>query len=165
MLQLRLEGERLAALDQFEELLSVDVAKVDRMDHQEAAARKVLTAMQGRGVLADEVGLGKTIEAGLIVKELRLRGLVDRVLILCPATLREQWRAELAEKFDEEFDVAYSRLRHQPPASDRLILSLNLGDPQLREAEPQARGTSSSSMKPIGSPAKGPPRPALPSAP
>lgn len=127
MLELRLEGEHLAALDQFEELLAVDVAKVDRMDHQEAAARKVLTAMQGRGVLADEVGLGKTIEAGLVLKELRLRGLVDRVLILCPATLREQWRAELAEKFDEDFDVAVSGYDPALSDADRLIVSLNLG--------------------------------------
>lgn len=126
MLDLRMTAERLSALDAFEELMAVDVANVDRMDHQEAAARKVLTAMSGRGVLADEVGLGKTIEAGLIIKELRMRGMVNRVLIICPATLREQWRAEMEDKFDEDFQVVTSGYDPAIRSADRLIMSLNL---------------------------------------
>lgn len=126
MLDLRMTAERLSALDAFEELMAVDVANVDRMDHQEAAARKVLTAMSGRGVLADEVGLGKTIEAGLIIKELRMRGMVNRVLIICPATLREQWRAEMEDKFDEDFQVVASGYDSAIRSADRLIMSLNL---------------------------------------
>lgn len=126
MLDLRMTAERLSALDAFEELMAVDVANVDRMDHQEAAARKVLTAMSGRGVLADEVGLGKTIEAGLIIKELRMRGMVNRVLIICPATLREQWRAEMEDKFDEDFQVVTSGYDPAIGSADRLIMSLNL---------------------------------------
>ena len=73
LLELRLQGEELATLDDFEELLAVDVANVDRMPHQEAVARHALSRLRGRAVLADEVGLGKTIEAGLAVKELTLR--------------------------------------------------------------------------------------------
>ncbi|BCI91236.1 hypothetical protein NIIDMKKI_64420 [Mycobacterium kansasii] len=85
LVELRLQGEELATLDDFEELLAVDVANVDRMPHQEAVARHALSRLRGRAVLADEVGLGKTIEAGLAVKELTLRGLAKRVLVLCPA--------------------------------------------------------------------------------
>src|SRR6185295_18114022 len=84
IVELRLQGEELATLDDFEELLAIDVANVDRMPHQEAVARQVLSRMRGRAVLADEVGLGKTIEAGLAVKELTLRGLARRILVLCP---------------------------------------------------------------------------------
>ena len=55
--------------------------------------------MRGRAILADEVGLGKTIEAGLILAELRLRGLADRALVIAPAGLVAQWQEELERKF------------------------------------------------------------------
>jgi SNF2 family DNA or RNA helicase len=67
--------------------------------HQIETAQKVITQMRGRAILADEVGLGKTIEAGMILKEYLLRGLVKRFLILTPAALCRQWEAELREKF------------------------------------------------------------------
>lgn len=97
--QLRLRGEHLAAVSGFEELLSADTANVEQMPHQYAAALKVLSAMNGRAILADEVGLGKTIEAGLIASELVLRGLAERTLVICPAGLRDQWHEELKSKF------------------------------------------------------------------
>lgn len=124
LVELRLQGEELATLDDFEELLAVDVANVDRMPHQEAVARHALSRLRGRAVLADEVGLGKTIEAGLAVKELALRGLAKRVLILCPAPLRDQWREEMSHKFDLGFEIAARgpEIRNQ----DKLILSLTL---------------------------------------
>ncbi len=59
-----------------------------------------------RYVLADEVGLGKTIEAGgLIIRELKARGLIKRILIVCPKGLVSQWNLELKEKFDEYFNI------------------------------------------------------------
>ncbi|GAY16430.1 SNF2-related protein [Mycobacterium sp. shizuoka-1] len=125
LVELRLQGEELATLDDFEELLAVDVSNVDRMPHQEAVARHALSRLRGRAVLADEVGLGKTIEAGLAVKELALRGLAKRVLILCPAPLRDQWREEMNSKFDMSFDIAARGPEIQQ--QDRLILSLTLG--------------------------------------
>jgi len=67
--------------------------------HQLAVVRRVVHEMDGRAILADEVGLGKTIEAGMIIKEYMLRGLVRRVLILTPAGLCWQWYMELKEKF------------------------------------------------------------------
>ncbi|MDQ4142600.1 MAG: DEAD/DEAH box helicase, partial [Actinomycetota bacterium] len=56
-------------------------------------------------ILADEVGLGKTIEAGLIIKELRARELLSRVLIVCPASLQYQWQHEMRSKFNEDFEI------------------------------------------------------------
>src|SRR3546814_3538695 len=56
-------------------------------------------------ILADEVGLGKTIEAGLILKELRARGVADRVLVVCPASLQYQWQTELRTKFNASFEI------------------------------------------------------------
>ena len=146
LVELRLQGEELATLDDFEELLAVDVANVERMPHQEAVARHALSRMRGRAVLADEVGLGKTIEAGLAVKELTLRGLAKRVLILCPAPLREQWREEMSHKFDLAFDVAYRgpEIANQ----DKLDTQPHAGHEQHRCSSPRSRGTSSSSTRP-----------------
>jgi len=67
--------------------------------HQEATVKRVIGELRGRAILADEVGLGKTIEAGMIIKEYILRGLVKKVLILTPASLCRQWAAELSQKF------------------------------------------------------------------
>lgn len=124
MVELRLQGEELATLDDFEELLSVDVSNVDRMPHQAAAARHALSRLRGRAILADEVGLGKTIETGLAMKELTLRGLAKRVLVLCPAPLRDQWREEMDQKFDLRFDVAYGKA--DIGNQEKLIMSLPL---------------------------------------
>src|SRR5690625_222518 len=64
------------------------------MDHQIKTAKTAIEEMNGRAILADEVGLGKTIEAGLILKEYMIRGLVKKALILVPASLVNQWRSE-----------------------------------------------------------------------
>jgi SNF2 family DNA or RNA helicase len=82
--------------------------------------------MNGRAILADEVGLGKTIEAGIVLKELTVRGLARRVLILTPAALVEQWRGELETKFFERFDAPASardwrRARRAIVSYDRAI--------------------------------------------
>src|SRR5690606_17883672 len=72
---------------------------IEPMPHQLSTAKKVVHEMGGRAILADEVGLGKTIEAGLILKEYMVRGLAKRVLILVPASLVLQWVRELNSKF------------------------------------------------------------------
>ncbi|ARD49658.1 ATP-dependent helicase [Sporosarcina sp. P33] len=72
---------------------------VKPLAHQIEAAERVIEEMNGKAILADEVGLGKTIEAGLIIKEYLLRGLVKKVLILVPASLVNQWVEELYTKF------------------------------------------------------------------
>ncbi|KUP05956.1 ATP-dependent helicase [Bacillus coahuilensis p1.1.43] len=69
------------------------------LPHQLEVAQQVVERMNGKAILADEVGLGKTIEAGLILKEYMIRGLVKKVLILAPASLVSQWAMELNSKF------------------------------------------------------------------
>jgi hypothetical protein len=69
------------------------VAKIDLLPHQLEPALAVLRGIGSRVLLADEVGLGKTIQAALIIAELRARAMADRVLVLAPAGLREQWAA------------------------------------------------------------------------
>jgi len=69
------------------------------LKHQIEVAEKVIYNMNGRAILADEVGLGKTIEAGLILKEYLFRNAIKRVLILVPSSLVNQWQQELYEKF------------------------------------------------------------------
>ncbi len=79
--------------------------------------------MQGQAILADEVGLGKTIEAGLVLKEYLLRGLAKKVLILTPASLLWQWYHELYEKFD--IAAGIQRTRWDWEFSEILIASLD----------------------------------------
>jgi superfamily II DNA or RNA helicase len=74
-------------------------SRIDLMAHQLEPAMAVLAGRGCRVLLADGVGLGKTVEAGLIVAELRARGWIDRVLVLTPAGLRDQWRHELRDRF------------------------------------------------------------------
>ena len=78
---------------------------VQHYDYQEKTALKVLQQMRGRAILADEVGLGKTVEAGIVLKELLVRGLARKVLILTPASLVTQWREEMSQKFGIEFEI------------------------------------------------------------
>lgn len=83
----------------FETFMCEPRLRFEPFPHQLEAAARVLRHMQGRAILADEVGLGKTIEAGIVLSELRLRGLANRALVLVPAGLVEQWREELERKF------------------------------------------------------------------
>ncbi len=108
--RLLLDAEELAARRGFERLMCLDqLHGVEKLDYQKQACLRVLREMRGRGLLADEVGLGKTIEAGMILKEYMLRGLVHRVLVLVPASLTIQWREELATKFGLDFAIAGRR--------------------------------------------------------
>ncbi|MGB7217825.1 MAG: helicase-related protein, partial [Vicinamibacterales bacterium] len=75
-------------------------ARIELLPHQLEPALAIVRGLGSRVLLADAVGLGKTIQAGLIVSELRTLGAADRVLILTPAGLRDQWARELAERFD-----------------------------------------------------------------
>jgi SNF2 family DNA or RNA helicase len=102
---LRREAERLALVPGFDRLITLDANAIKELPHQIDVAQRVLRDMGGRAILADEVGLGKTIEASIIYKELAVRGLARRALILTPASLVGQWQGELEEKFFERFDA------------------------------------------------------------
>lgn len=92
------------ALRCLEELrLLWEAERVEFLPYQIEAAERVVDGMDGQGILADEVGLGKTIEAGLVARELMCRGRCRSVLILCPAPLCYQWRREMAQKFGLPF--------------------------------------------------------------
>ncbi len=75
------------------------------LPHQLHVLHRAMETNTVRYILADEVGLGKTIEAGMIIKELKARGLVQRVLVVCPTGLVTQWSSEMQEKFHERFQV------------------------------------------------------------
>src|SRR2546425_7399117 len=85
----------------FDELLCLPHLRgIETFWYQVETVRKVLKQFRGRVLLADEVGLGKTVEAGMVLKEYLLRGIIDSVLVLVPASLVGQWREELETKFD-----------------------------------------------------------------
>jgi superfamily II DNA or RNA helicase len=96
-------------------------ARIDLMAHQLEPALAVIRGIGSRLLLADEVGLGKTIQAGLIASELLARRAIDRILILSPAGLREQWTLELADRF------AIDATNVDGPTLRRLATTLPLG--------------------------------------
>ncbi len=81
------------------QLLCLGEIPIEPRPYQVDSALSILEGMRGSGILADEVGLGKTIEAGIVLKEMILRRFAERVLILVPASLVFQWKQELEEKF------------------------------------------------------------------
>ncbi|QHS22739.1 DEAD/DEAH box helicase [Virgibacillus sp. MSP4-1] len=94
------ESAKRLAVSNFKGLQSPQhLPHMDFLNHQLDCAKQVVENMNGRAILADEVGLGKTIEAGLILKEYMIRGLAEKILILVPASLVNQWVKELNEKF------------------------------------------------------------------
>jgi superfamily II DNA or RNA helicase len=104
---LRAAAEKWAGWAEPDRLVSLDSLRgVERFPHQLRACLRAMGPLNGRAILADEVGLGKTIEAGIVLKEYLLRGAVRTVLVLVPASLCEQWRAELWEKFELDFVVS-----------------------------------------------------------
>jgi superfamily II DNA or RNA helicase len=126
---LRERFARLGLAQGFDELLCLPhLNGVEPLLHQIETVRKVLKQFRGRVLLADEVGLGKTIEAGMVLKEYALRGMAERTLILTPASLVGQWREELETKFGLTFATTYDPLlREEPPsfwARDRIIASI-----------------------------------------
>jgi SNF2 family DNA or RNA helicase len=97
---LALEAARLSTHAGFDRLICLPLVRdMDLLEHQVRTARTVLQRFRGRALLCDEVGLGKTIEAGLVFDELRLRGLVRSALVLVPPSLIEQWQGEMRRKF------------------------------------------------------------------
>src|SRR2546421_12718052 len=103
--ELRREAEHVALVPGFDRLITLGGHAIKELPHQIDVAQRVLRQMGGRAILADEVGLGKTIEASIIYRELAIRGLARRTLILTPASLVGQWQGELEEKFFQHFET------------------------------------------------------------
>jgi SNF2 family DNA or RNA helicase len=103
--QVRCMAARAVCAHESDTLSTLGNARVELKEHQVGVLHRVASAYPHRFLLADEVGLGKTIEAGLILKELKARGLADRVLVIVPAGLRRQWQFELLNKFNERFAI------------------------------------------------------------
>jgi SNF2 family DNA or RNA helicase len=95
---------RLSVQGVFDDLLCLNaLSGVEKYWYQIETVRKVLKNFHGRVLLADEVGLGKTVEAGMLIKEYVMRGMVNNVLVLTPAPLVSQWKEEMRAKFGMEF--------------------------------------------------------------
>jgi len=102
---LHYEAIRLSLAYAYDHLLSLSFTRTNLEPYQVDAVYKTLNTYKNRILLADDVGLGKTIETGMILKELSLRGFANRTLIIAPAPLRFQWQRELRERFDESFII------------------------------------------------------------
>ncbi|WP_138504570.1 helicase-related protein [Nostoc sp. PA-18-2419] len=104
--RLGVEALRLGLAYEYDPYFALAIARVDPLPHQlEAVYDYFLKQPRIRFLLADDPGAGKTIMAGLLLKELKVRGLVKRTLIITPANLTFQWQRELKDKFREEFEV------------------------------------------------------------
>ena len=106
LLRLGLQAYSLGIAYEFDPYFGLSISRVDPLPHQlEAIYDYLLKLARVRFLLADDAGAGKTIMAGLLIRELELRGLAERILIVCPANLSFQWQRELKEKFDAKFLV------------------------------------------------------------
>ena len=115
---LALETLRYRYASMYDPLLAMNTSKVDPLPHQiEAVYGYVLKLPRIRFLIADDPGAGKTIMAGLIIKELKLRNQAHRILIVAPGHLKDQWRRELQERFKEHFTLI-----------DRSILDAHFGE-------------------------------------
>ena len=113
-LHLLVESTRIRLAFSHDRQFAVSLSGIRTLPHQiEAVYQKMLPQPRLRFLLADDPGAGKTIMAGLLIKELRLREAVERVLILCPAPLTIQWQDELQRWFGENFDIIFAAVDQQ----------------------------------------------------
>lgn len=106
LLRIGLQAYALGIAYEFDPYFGLSISRVDPLPHQlEAVYDYLLKLARVRFLLADDAGAGKTVMAGLLIRELKLRGLAERVLVICPANLTFQWQRELKEKFEEKLIV------------------------------------------------------------
>jgi superfamily II DNA or RNA helicase len=106
LIKVGIQAYSLGIAYEFDPYFGLSISRVDPLPHQlEAVYDYLLKLARVRFLLADDAGAGKTIMAGLLIRELKLRGLADRMLVICPANLTFQWQRELRDKFDEKFVV------------------------------------------------------------
>jgi len=113
-LRLLVESARIRLAYAHDAQFAVSVSGIRTLPHQiEAVYQAMLPQPRLRFLLADDPGAGKTIMAGLLIKELKLREAIERVLILCPAPLTIQWQDEMLRWFGEPFDIIFSAVDQQ----------------------------------------------------
>jgi hypothetical protein len=119
LLRLASEAYRIRLAHLFDPYLAVTASQIEALPHQITAVyREMLPRQPLRFLLADDPGAGKTIMAGLLIKELLIRGDLERCLIVAPGNLVEQWQDEMAEKFGLGFDPSHAtRSRPRSPAT------------------------------------------------
>ncbi len=108
LLDLKLDAEEISQENEIRELVSYNSIKKNLsydLPYQSQGALQILRDFNGSALLADEVGLGKTITTGMVLKECIVRGFVKKALILTPPSLVDQWVAELKEKFELDFRI------------------------------------------------------------
>lgn len=108
-LRLLLTGIRLRQLNLTDQIRSLRAARLEHFPYQYKPLLKFLNSEHQRVLIADEVGLGKTIEAAFVLSELTVRADIRRVLIVVPSNLRLKWQRELSERFDEQFEIRDSQ--------------------------------------------------------
>jgi len=127
--KLNLEALQIKNTCKIDHLIALDAIRTKLVPYnfQMQTALQVINEMNANAILADEVGLGKTIEAGLIMKELVLRGEINSILIISPKSLLSQWKTEMAEKFGENFVIAnYPGEKVNLKTDNRIICSHSL---------------------------------------
>lgn len=131
-IRLLVESARIRLAYAHDRQFAVSLSGIRTLPHQiEAVYQKMLSQSRLRFLLADDPGAGKTIMAGLLIKEMKLREAIDRILILSPAPLTIQWQDELLRWFGESFEVVFSALDQQQlvnpwqktPRSSRLLIT------------------------------------------
>ena len=140
--ELRIKIKEASKNSKINELISYPLIKkrlAYNLPHQQEGALRILQDLDGRALLADEVGLGKTITAGMVLKECIVRGFIKRVLILTPPSLINQWKEELSSKFELKFkdienEKDWEDTKYAIASIDR-VKSLNLKTNKFKHAK------------------------------
>lgn len=130
------DAMRFSLAHKYDPFFSLSVTRIDVLPHQIEAVYKIIDSYDQRFLLADDTGLGKTIMAGMVIKELEARSRADRVLIVTPSPLQDQWKREMFEAFDEQFwqyssEFVRNLMNSLPPSEnpwekyDKIITSID----------------------------------------
>jgi len=144
---LLIESARIRLAHAYDPFFAVSLSGIEPLPHQlEAVYLQMLPQLRLRFLLAHDPGAGKTIMGGLLMKELKLRGALDRVLIICPAPLTIQWQDEMRSRFEETFEIVETNLARNTLAGNvwdrfpQVITSLDFAkQPGIREGVLRAR--------------------------